>query len=284
MADADPSARAADDEARPSSALSEEEHGAVSDRKRGSARVVHETIRLQGDEELERPLTSLLLSGFSAGAAISVSLLAEAALQSRLPDVPWRELVVGFGYTAGFLIVILGRLQLFTESTVTAVLPLATHPTVRNVLRLAQLWSAVFAANLAGTLLVAWLIAHEVIVSREQLDAAITLSASLQEHDAWRTFLLAMPAGFLIASVAWILPSAKGSEFWVILTVTYLITLCGFTHVVAGSTEAWLLWLSGRASLSWALGDFVVPSLLGNIVGGTGLFAALAHGQVRGEL
>lgn len=284
MNNGDASTRATADEAKPSSALSEEESSDVSDRKRGSARIVHETVRLQGDEELERPAVSLLLSGLSAGVAISVSVLAEAALQSRLPEASWRELIVGFGYTTGFLIVILGHLQLFTESTVTAVLPVAMHPTLRNGLRLVRLWGLVLSANMAGTLLVAWLIAREIIVSAEQLDAALAISAQLLEHDTSRTFLLGIPAGFLIASVAWILPSTKGSEFWVILLVTYLITICGFSHVVAGATEAWLLWLSDRATLGWAVSGFVLPALLGNIVGGTGLFATLAHGQVRGEL
>ncbi|WP_174297196.1 formate/nitrite transporter family protein [Sphingomonas bacterium] len=280
----DDQADAGRDEAAPSASLSEPEADAVAARKAGSAKVVHEVIRLQGDEELDRPIASLLFSAFAAGVAISASLIAEASLEVHLPDAPWRTLVVGLGYTVGFVIVIMGNLQLFTENTVTAVLPLATHPTWRNVGRLARLWGVVLAANMAGTFLVASLMARQAILSPEQLAAALDLSATAMSHGAWGTFLLGMPAGFLVGSIAWILPNARGSEFWVIVIITYTVAIGGFNHVVAGSGEAWLMLLSGRASLAQAVPGFILPVLAGNIVGGTGLFAVLAHGQVRPEI
>lgn len=119
-------------EAEPSGDMSEGDKRSVSERSSGSAKVIHEVVRLQGDEELDRPVESLLFSGFAAGVAICASLLAEAFLRMRLPAAPWTQLVVSLGYTVGFVIVILGNMQLFIESTVTAVLPLATHPTGRD--------------------------------------------------------------------------------------------------------------------------------------------------------
>ncbi len=264
--------------------LTPEEEAAVSERKSGSARVVHEVIRLQGDEELDRSTRSLLFSGFAGGLAITASLLAETFLRLALPREPWAELVIAIGYTVGYVIAIMGNLQLFTETTVTAVLPLATRPSLVNFGRLGRLWAAVLVANLAGTLLVALLIARGVILSPSELASAVDFSAKLLEHDAGKTLLLGLPSGFLIGAVAWILPNARGSEFWIIVMITYVIAICGFSHVVAGSTEAWLLWLTGRASLGWALGGFILPALIGNIIGGTGLFAVLAHGQVRDEI
>ena len=118
-------AEEAHDESEPVSGLSDNEVEAVAQRKAGSAKVVHEVIRLQGDEELDRPWVSLLFSAFAAGVAISASIIAEASLSMRLPDSAWRELVIGLGYPVGFVLVILGNLQLFTENTVTAVLPLS---------------------------------------------------------------------------------------------------------------------------------------------------------------
>jgi formate-nitrite transporter family protein len=273
-----------DREAKPSADMSEDDKRSVNERSSGSAKVVHEVVRLQGDEELGRPVQSLLLSGFAAGVAISTSLLAEAFLRMRLPSAEWTELVVASGYTVGFVIVILGKLQLFTESTVTAVLPLATRPTFRNLGRLLRLWTVVFLANMAGTLLVAALVAHRVIVGPDQLAAAVQVSRSILEHDPRTTLLTAMPAGFLIASIAWILPNARGTEFWVITLVTYVIALGGFSHVVAGAAEAWLLMLTGQMSFAGAVGGFILPALAGNMIGGTGLFAVVAHGQVHHEI
>lgn len=68
------------------------------------------------------------------------------------------------------------------------------------------------------------------------------------------------------------------------MLVTYVIALGGFGHVVAGAAEAWMLALHGDASFGRAIGGFIVPALLGNILGGTGLFAVVAHGQVRSEI
>jgi formate/nitrite transporter FocA (FNT family) len=271
-------------EAAPSSDMSESDKRSVDQRSSGSAKVVHEVVRLQGDEELGRPLQSLLFSGFAAGVAICTSLLAESFLRMRLPEAKWTELVVSLGYTVGFVIVILGRLQLFTESTVTAVLPLATHPTARNLGRLFRLWAAVFTANMAGTLFVAILMARCVIVGPEQLAAAVEVSKPILAHGWGTTLLFAAPAGFLIASIAWILPNARGSEFWVIVIVTYVIAVGGFGHVVAGAAEAWLLMLTGQTSVSGAVGGFILPALIGNLIGGAGLFAVVAHGQVRDEI
>ena len=95
----------------------------------------------------------------------------------RLPDAPWAELVSALGYGVGFVIVIMGNLKLFTENTITAVLPLATHPTLRNLGRLARLWVIMFCANMAKTLLVAILLAQAVIASTEQLQSAIAISS-----------------------------------------------------------------------------------------------------------
>lgn len=274
----------ADADPQPSRGLSKDDREAVDERGSGSPRVVHEVVRLRGEEELDRPATSLLFSAFAAGVSVSASLLAEAFLHMRLPDAPWTELVVSLGYTVGFVIVILGNLQLFTESTVTAVLPIATHPTRRNAGRLLRLWAIVFGANMAGTLAVAALMAGEIIIGPEQLAAATTISQSLLAHGPWETLLVATPAGFLIASIAWILPNARGSEFWVIVLITYTIALGGFSHVVAGSAEAWLLMLTGATTPANAIGGLILPALAGNIIGGTGLFAVLAHGQVHEEI
>lgn len=268
----------------PEASLTAEEADRVAERKSGSAKVVHEVIRAQGDEELDRTAFSLICSGFAAGVAICASPLAEAALRQRLPNADWTDLVFGLGYTVGFVIVILGNLQLFTENTITVVLPVATRPTARNFARLARLWALVFAANMTGTIATAFVLVHGGVIDPTLLAAAVDISRPLLDHDATTTLLRGIPAGFLIASIAWILPNARGSEFWVVFVVTYIVGIGGFSHVVAGSGEAWLLWMSGNATFGWALGGFILPALAGNIIGGTGLFTVLAHGQVRDEI
>lgn len=264
--------------------LSPEEREAVAKRSAASARVIHEVIRRHGDEELERPTWSLIWSGLAGGIAISASVLGQGAMLSHLPQTSWTPLVASLGYTLGFLIVILGRLQLFTESTLSAVIPVVTHPSFGNLGRLVRFWAIVFGTNLIGTLFIACLSNYALIVSPEHRAAMLELSRHLLAHGWLETLKLGVPAGFLIATVPWALPSARGQEFWVVIILTYFIALGGFAHVVAGSGEAWLLAFAGETSFTHALFGIILPALIGNIIGGTGLFALLAHAQVRQEL
>jgi formate/nitrite transporter FocA (FNT family) len=273
----------ADDPSAPDDALSSDEAKEVRRRQASSHMVVHEAVRLQGEEELARPVVALLLSGLAAGLAITISLLAELYLRMRLPDERWAELVYLLGYPVGYVIVIMGRLQLFTESTVTAVLPVAARPSIAGLARLARLWSVVLTANLIGVLIVVALMAGEVIITHEQRLVAIDILQKLPAQEGLKTLTLGIPAGFLMASIAWLLPNAKGNEFWVISLLTYVIALGGFSHVVTGFSQTAFLWLNGAMSLTNMLIDFLLPALLGNIIGGTGLFAVLAHGQMRGD-
>jgi hypothetical protein len=94
------------------------------------APLIYEIVRRMGEEEMERPITSLWWSGVAAGLSISFSLLAQAILQAHLPDSSWRPPLTSLGYPVGFLIVVLGRQQLFTENTITPVPPrdMRQHP------------------------------------------------------------------------------------------------------------------------------------------------------------
>ena len=269
----------------PANDLSDEEAREVDKRGLANPRIVHEVVRLQGEEELDRGWASLVASGVAAGVSISASVLAKAFLLTGLPkDAAWTPLVSSLGYTVGFVIVIMGRLQLFTETTVTAVLPVATQPTLANLGRLGRLWGLVLGGEPAR-------LAARRAADRQRADpqsrapaAVLELSRTALAHDVPTLILLGIPAGFLVASIAWILPNAQGQEMWIIILITWVVGIGDFSHVVAGSTEAFVLWCHGDIGFGAAFGGFILPALLGNIIGGTGLFAVLAHGTVRGDL
>ena len=247
-------------------------------------RLVYEVIRREGSEELSRPARSLIWSGLAAGIMISFSVLAEAVLHTRLPDAPWRPLVESFGYSLGFLLVILGRMQLFTENTITTVLPVMSHPSGKMVARLGRLWAIVLAANISGAVLAAAALAFSPVVSPEFLPAIADLSHHATDLPGWISFSRAVPAGVLVAAMVWMLPQAETASFFVILAFTWLIGICDFTHVVAGSVEIAFLVFRGETGLVHAIFGFFLPALAGNIVGGTVIFALMAHGQVQDEL
>ena len=255
----------------------------VDDLKAAEAKDVHRAVREQGEKELDRSAASLLWSGFAAGVAINASLVAMAILHAAVPDTPARPLLVALGYPIGFLIVVLGRMQFFTESTVTAMLPLAHRPSLAGAWRTGRLWVLVLVANLAGTLLATGALIHLGLVAPEVRAAMTALADDMLAQDAMHTFLVAIPAGFLIASIAWVLPNGREQAFFVIAAITWLVGAAGFAHSVVGSAKAWVLAWEGLLPWSRALFAEILPAVAGNLIGGAGLFTLLAHGQVQGE-
>lgn len=237
-----------------------------------------------GEEEMERPAVSLWWSGVAAGLSISFSLLAQAILQTHLPDAPWRPLVTSLGYSVGFIMVVLARQQLFTENTITVVLPVIAEPTRRNVLQLCRMWGIVLVANVVGTLAAAVLCTYAPVLSPELRDAMIAISGHITDHGFFEMAFRGVSAGFLIAAMVWLIPSAESAQFHVITLMTYLIAAGSFMHLIAGSMEAFLLLTNGEAGLSFVVLDFLIPVLIGNVIGGTALFALLSYAQVMHEI
>ena len=86
-------------------------------------------------------------------------------------------------------------------------------------------------------------------------------------------------AGWLIALMVWMMPAAESARFAVIVVIAYLIGIAGLAHSIAGAAETAFAVFSGAAGWGDFLG-FLAPTLLGNIIGGVSLVAALNHAQV----
>jgi formate/nitrite transporter FocA (FNT family) len=264
--------------------FSDKEKDSIEARSRPSAALIHETIRAEGESELQRTVSALLLSGVAAGLSIGFSLILEGLMHARLPEAPWRELVSNLGYTVGFLIVVLGRQQLFTENTLTPVLPLLHHRNLATLWRVLRLWGLVLAANIAGTWMIAAVVAHTAIFPPDLQAAFHEISKPVMEGSFAVTFTKAVFAGWLIALMAWLLPAADASRPLIIIIITYVVGLGGFVHIVAGSVDAFYLVQVGAASWADYFSKFFVPVVLGNILGGVALVAAFNYGQVAPEI
>jgi formate/nitrite transporter FocA (FNT family) len=250
-----------------------------------SARLVFEVVLREGEEELTRPTTSLVHSGLAAGILISFSVLGEAVLRAHLPEASWTPLVESLGYSFGFLLVILGRMQLLTENTITTVLPLMSQPSLGRLGQVARLWGIVLAANVAGAFIAAGWIAWTPAIPPEVAETVREISREAMDHEAFVALARGVPAGVLVAALVWMLSAGERAEsFWIILLFTWLIAAGGFTHVIAGSVEMAFLVVTGEMGPGVALGGFFLPVLLGNVIGGTAVFTLLAWGQVREEV
>jgi formate/nitrite transporter FocA (FNT family) len=246
--------------------------------------VIHEIVREQGEAELARGFGGLAWSGLAAGLSIGFSFVVEAELDAGLPDTPWRSLVSSFGYSIGFLIVILGRQQLFTETTLTALIPTLTSRTLRSFLGTVRVWTIVLAANLLGTYVFGSIAALPDLFPEPVRQAMDSLSAHTMDKPFWHTTLTGGGAGWLVGLMVWLLPGAGPARPIIIIFLTYVISLCAFPHIIAGSVEATYGVVTGHASVMDYLVRFLAPTLFGNAIGGTILAALLNHAPVAQEL
>ena len=246
--------------------------------------VIHEIVREQGEVELERAFSGLAWSGLAAGASIGFSFMMMAELQGALPDAPWRRLVSSFGYSLGFLIVILGQQQLFTETTLTALIPTLTRRDLASLLGTLRVWSIVLVANLLSTVAFGVASARAGIFRPETLNAMRTIAAQTMDQPFWPTTIKAAGAGWLIGLMVWLLPAAGSARTLIVIILTYTVAVAGFNHIVAGSTEAVFGVASGGATVGDYLTKFFAPTLLGNALGGIVLVGLLNHAPLASEI
>lgn len=262
--------------------LEEHEKQKADEEESLNASITYEVIRREGEAELERSPQALAWSGLAAGLSMGFILVAEGLLRSHLPDTSWRPLVAKLGYSVGFLIVILGSQQLYTENTLTPIVPLLTRKSGEMLGRVLRLWAIVLVTNLLGTILFAWVVARTTLFDMEVHRAFLGLASEALRGDFATTLVRAIFAGWLIALLVWMLPGAQTEQVPVIIGMTYLVGLAGLAHIVAGSVEVAYLVARGAATWGDYLGRFVAPTLLGNTLGGVTLVAALNHAQVTG--
>jgi formate/nitrite transporter FocA (FNT family) len=264
------------------SPLSNREMEEANERSSTTAKVVHEAIRLEGTEELGRPSSSLWWSGLAAGLTMGCSMVAQGLLQAVLPATAWRELVSAFGYCLGFMFVTMGRQQLFTETTLTVVLPVLHH--THRVRDVARYWSIVFAANIIGTLLFAAAASIPGLFKPDTIQAFSDLGRQAVEPGALVVLVKAVFAGWLMALMVWLMPAAGSARILVIVAVTWLISAAKFSHVIAGSVEAAFAALHSAVPWDQYALAFVLPAFIGNSVGGVVFVALLNHAQVKEEV
>jgi formate/nitrite transporter FocA (FNT family) len=264
-------------------ALSSNEQGDVEEKRAPRAAVLHEIIRREGEQELKRGAAALGWSSLAAGLSMGFSLLARGLLRAHLGNLPGNFLLENFGYCFGYLVVILARQQLFTENTMTAVLPLMTEPSLRKFGALLRMWSIVLVGNMIGAALFAYGVLHMQQFDDATQSAFTAIGRELMENSPMQMFTKGILAGWLIAMMVWLLPSVENSKIAIIVIMTYLIAIGGFTHIIVGSVESLYLVFAGDLPFADFISHFALPTLAGNVVGGSLIFALISHAQVRSD-
>jgi formate/nitrite transporter FocA (FNT family) len=265
-----------------SAPVNEEEKQEAHERARPRTIVIYEAIREEGQDELERSPWGTAWSALAAGLSMTLGLVAMGAFSAHLSDGPWRPLVVDLGYPLGYLIVILGRQQLFTENTLTPLLPVLSKPSWRGFRGVVRIWLIVLVGNIAGALLGALFLARTHAMPAEAEAPMANFGVMMMQHDMLTRFAQATFAGWLIALMVWLLPLAETAGPFIIFLVTYVVGIAEFAHIIAGSIEVFYAILVGK--LDWSVYPaFFVPTLLGNIVGGVAFVTLIGFAQIASD-
>jgi formate/nitrite transporter FocA (FNT family) len=266
-----------------STPVSPQESREVEQRQRPRSAVIFETIRREGEDDYERSSAALFWSAIAAGGSMTFSMITMGSILAALPDgAPWSHIVASFGYTIGFLIVILGRQQLFTENTLTPLLSIFFKPQRWKFGAVARLWSIILIGNLIAALGTSALVAFSGAFPEHTRTAFDELARTAVLHPFGILFAKAVFAGWLIALMVWLLPLAENAAIFVIVILTYVVAAAGFGHIIAGSVEAF--YGAWRGVVSWSdVVGFIVPTFVGNSVGGVAFVAAISTAEIMSE-
>lgn len=245
------------------------------------AKTILDTVITDGRNELERAKPGLALSGLSAGLNISLGAVA-MAMVGAMTEGGMGPLAMAF-YPIGFIIVVLGRAQLFTENTVTPVTVVFAR--YRELGELLWFWTVVLAANLVGALIFAVAAVYVELLP----PAANTLLYDDVSTKLGYGFALAAVkgifGGWIVALMAWLVAAVQDtiSQIVIVWMLAILIPLLSLTHSIAGAAEVLIAVFAGEATWFQYLFSFQIPTTLGNIIGGVVLVAILNYGQVVGS-
>jgi formate/nitrite transporter FocA (FNT family) len=246
-----------------------------------NARITHEVVRIEGEKELERTSAALWWAALAGGLSMGFSLVGGGLLRAHLPDTNWRPLVTKLGYPIGFIIITLASHQLFTENTITPIVPLLRKKTLAVLRNVARLWAVVFVGNIVGVIMFAWILGRTELFEPNVKEAFHDIGLEAIKATFLVTLLRGVVAGWLIALMVWMLPAASSSKVAVIGIMTYVVGVGGFAHIIAGSADVIFLVATGVIGWGTYLSAFMIPALLGNIVGGLTFVAAPNHAQVE---
>ncbi|HJR17728.1 MAG TPA: formate/nitrite transporter family protein [Gemmatimonadales bacterium] len=245
---------------------------------------IHDNILEPAQKEIERPAAALLWSAVASGLVIGFSFLA-AGFASHLASEPYRHAAAAAAYPLGFIFVIMARSELFTENTLVPVIPFLERRDRETFGKLLRMWGLLLAGNMVGALIFGWVLANTQVVQPELRPALDQVAASATSGGFGHVLYAGVFGGWLIALLAWLLASTQSTAAQIVFIwlCTAPIHALSFRHSIAGSVEAFYLAAGGQAPWGAMLADFVVPSVIGNAIGGVLLVALLNYGQVAPE-
>jgi formate/nitrite transporter FocA (FNT family) len=255
------------------------------DEAQKSYRTVLEQQVTEATEELKRPAAGLLLSSLSAGMDLGFGPLLMAVALTLVGET-WShqasQILVANAYAVGFIFVVIGRSTLFTERTMSAVLPVLDGKA--RLAELFRLWGMALVGNLVGAALMAAIIALlGPLLGVVRVSALAEIAEKLIRQPGWVMLLSAVLAGWLMGLMTWLVTAARDTtgQILAVWMTAFVLGLVGLHHSIAGSIEILMALFAGAGPMTADFGKFILWAVLGNAVGGSCFVALLKFGHVR---
>lgn len=242
---------------------------------------IFQRVVATADEEFVRSSRLLFFSGLAAGLSIGLSFVARSAVTAAVPG-PAADLLGNILYPVGFLLIVLGRYQLYTENTLTPVTLVLTR--IASIPQLLRVWGWVLLANVLGAMLTAFALAKTGIFDPDTAAVARGFAEHSLEYAWGPLFSKGMVAGWLVASMVWLNHAARDTttRFLIVFAIMFLVPAADLFHCIIGACEVFYLVFLGGATLL-DFGYFFSAVVLGNTVGGVLLVAILNYSQTRNK-
>jgi formate/nitrite transporter FocA (FNT family) len=248
------------------------------DLSRPSAEDIYKQVAKNAQEELKRSSLSLAISGLTGGVFMGLSALGVGVILAHLGNGPGAFVISRMFYPLGFIVVILGRSQLFTENTLYPVALVLTEP--RQIWNTLRLWATVLPSNVVGAFLFAMLAGLTHAMPAEVVQAISGLGVAAVHEPVSAIFWSGVVGGWIIATAAWLVSGSHSitGSVMVIWMLTFLVGLGNFAHCIATSGEILTAVLTHQ--LPWgAYPHWFGPAVAGNICGGVVMVTLLEYGQ-----
>lgn len=246
--------------------------------ERPTAEDIYQQVAQNAKTELKRSTMSLAISGYAGGIFMGLSGLGMALVLGFFGVSPMTHFVASMFYPTGFIVVIVGRAQLFTENTLYPVaLVLAEKRELLNTMRL---WCTVLPANVLGALTFAALAARTPALPDQTRHALIDLGIRAAHVSPGTIFWSGITAGWIIATAAWLVSGSHSITGSVLILglLTFIVGLGNFAHCIATSGEILSAVLGGQLATGSYLHWFWL-AVAGNVCGGVFMVTLLEYGQ-----
>ncbi|MGB2604617.1 MAG: formate/nitrite transporter family protein [Candidatus Sulfotelmatobacter sp.] len=250
------------------------------DTRRLTAAEIFQAAIENARDELRRSSQKLAFSGVAGGLTMGLTGLGVASIRALLGPGASQQVAPYLLYPIGFIAVIIGRAQLFTENTLYPVVLVLDER--RHLMRTLRLWGVVYTANILGAILFALLAVRTPAFRPDILSQLITLGQEGATGSATHFFWSGIIGGWLIALVAWTVTASHWTigQLAIVYLLTFVVGIGRFAHCIAGSGEILSAVMAGAVPVVGYL-RWLAPATIGNICGGTLIVSLLNYGQVK---